>query len=116
MYEELMEKYKANMMQLAEDAFDELVASRMPYLEDDKIHNVEWRTGDVVKKLISGDYELDGGFLTVKQDGFIIPIRVTSFEWDQFRIGLIKLMPECPKDKEIEMLRNRIGELVKGGY
>lgn len=107
--EDSVSSFKEIASRALEDLMDELVAKRLPYLEDDRGYNVEYRANDIVRKLIEGDYSLDEkGFLRVKQEGFFMVIKVSSCQWDNLRKELIKLMPECPKDKEIENLKMQL--------
>lgn len=115
--QELIADYKVKMMKIAEDAFNDIVLDRAPYLESDTVMNVEFRTNNVLHSMLSGAFEVrDDGYIQVHQEGFLITTKVTAHEWDGYRRELIKLMPGCPKDKEIELLKSRIKELELAWY
>jgi hypothetical protein len=53
-YTQQCENFKSKMKEIAEQAFDEIVSDRLPWLESDTQQNVELRTQDVVSKLLAG--------------------------------------------------------------
>lgn len=115
-YTKQCEEYKAVMKSLAEQVFDEVVSDRLPWLESDTHQNIEFRTQDVVEKLLAGNYVVEGDYLRTNETYCSVNIRVTEREWDNFRESLIKLMPECPKDAKIKMLEERIKQLESRMY
>jgi hypothetical protein len=125
MNDEMFEKFCADKVQLlksalqdaTKDAISEISNEYLPYVVDDALANVENRTNDVINKLLSGDYEVyEGGeYLIVQEPYAFINIRVSPYQWDIFRRELIKIMPKCPKDLEIENLKEQL-RIAYGKY
>lgn len=117
MQEETFEKFCADKVSIlkvalqdaAKEAIEEISNEYLPYVADDAICNVETTANNIIKKLLCGQYTVeDGKWLRVEEPHCFVNINVSSLVWDNFRKELIKLMPECPKDKEIESLKEQL--------
>ena len=106
--QEELKNFKQRILAAQEEAFDEMIHSRTPYLEQDTYANVEYRVDEAVQSLLAGNFTVDGDYLRIEQGGFYIRVQVTTYQWDCLRKELIKLMPKCPKDLEIESLKEQL--------
>lgn len=104
-----LKEFTQVLEQAAKEAITKVSDNYLPYISEDTECNVEHRTTEVIKKLLNGEFTVDSdGYLTVEQPHTFIRIAVTNYRWDKFRTELVKLMPKCPKDAEIEMLRETL--------
>lgn len=117
-YKDECAEFKKAMMATAEDAFDKIIADRLPWLESDTQANVEHRTQEIIEKMLAGKFVVNDGFMAVsdRSGRFLVRVAVTNMQWDDFRRELIRLMPECPKDKEIESLKEQIKMLERSAW
>lgn len=106
--EKELEKFTKVLRGAAEEAISVISHDYLPHLGTDTETNVEYRVDEVLRKLLNGDYTVEDGYLRVDEPYVSLNIKVTSYHWDKFRNELIKLMPKCPKDAEIEMLRETL--------
>ena len=123
MNDEMFEKFCADKVQLlksalqeaAKEAIGEISNNYLPYAAIDTFDNVAHRTNDIISKLLSGDYEVcEGGeYLLVQEPYAFISVKVTPYQWDNFRRELIKILPKCPKDLEIENLKEQLREAYR---
>jgi hypothetical protein len=118
MNDEMFEKFcadkvellKSTLQEAAKEAISEISNEYLPYVVGDTLDNVGHRAESIIAKMLSGDYEVceSGNSLTIKEPYAFISIRVTANQWDNFRRELIKIMPKCPKDLEIENLKSQL--------
>jgi hypothetical protein len=72
----------------------------------------------LVNKLVRGDFERHNvSSVVVKDDnGVGTRIHLTSHQYDNLRKNLIEAMPKCPKDLEIESLKQRLRHAYERNY
>ena len=88
----------------------------LPHIEGDTEANITWRTNRCMTNILNGQYELDGGYLTVLDDNFIqvrIPFKqeyngIGRKLFDQFKDEIV--------DNEIELLQQEIKRLKSQLY
>ena len=110
---QITEELKAEIAKATKEKFDEIYCDYLPYLEDDTIQNVAARTERVIEYLLSGKFEFkDDTTAVIGVPGEIdVRVKITSEQWDGIRSKLLEAMPACPKDLEIQSLKNQIEAL-----
>ena len=104
--EEQLEVFTRTIKGAAEEAISQISYEYLPFVGSDTESSVEMRTNAVIEALLAGRYEVgNNGYLQCKEPYAFISINVTEHLWDNFRKELVRLMPYCPKDKEIAALR-----------
>lgn len=109
-YNEIVNSFKEEAKKAVDDAMSEIHCELMPYIESDTHSNVERISQRVVEALIAGKFEHDGEHFIVKGafEDVECRIRISTNQYDSVRKSLIDVMPKCPKDLEIESLKERI--------
>jgi hypothetical protein len=93
---------------------DEIIANAytdiLPHVLEDTDCNIQYRTVNAVENLLSGNFEINGDYLNIPCSTGDVRVRVklTAHEYDGLRTSLIKVMPQCPKDLEIESLKKQL--------
>lgn len=110
-------KLKEALQDAAKDVIQDISNEYLPYVAEDTVCNVEHRVNQIIKKLLCGQFTVeDGKWLRVEEPHCFVSIGVSTHVWDDFRKELIKLMPECPKDKEIESLQMQLKQANERRY
>lgn len=113
---EQIEEFKKQMRGAVNDVLDRAYCEILPHVENDTFMNVGLRSQALIKKLLGGQFKktTQENTIIVSDDNFIdVAITLTSDEYDRIRHNLISAMPSCPKDLEIEALKNKIAEYEK---
>ncbi len=106
----IINEFKSNLSRIAEDAISDVYMDVLPHVESDTFMNVQYRSNEVVKNMLSGAFKrVDENTVSVVDGNNIaVEIKITDDKWDSIRRKLIEVMPSCPKDLEIESLKNQI--------
>ena len=108
-YKVILERFKVDTKDLLDGALSDIYCDYLPYVENDTTCNIAIKTQDVIESIIAGKFTRGNNCVTVRSsDGVSIEIKMTSNEYDNIRKSLIEIMPECPKDLEIESLKKTI--------
>ncbi len=112
-YTELLEKFKTDAANAVKDMTDAIHGDLLPHVEEDTIMNVDYRAQEAVNKLLEGKFEkISEHHVSVQlHSGIHVPIRITSNQYDSLRKSLLEVMDACPKDLEIQSLKDQIKHL-----
>lgn len=106
--EQILNEFKAKMMTEMEEAIGDLYSNVLPHVENDNYMNVQHRSDEIIKALMSGTFQKDDngkGVYVADSNGVGVYLKITDYMYDTMRTNLIKAMPVCPKDMEIESLK-----------
>ena len=111
-------KAKEKLTEVAKEALSDVWNELLPHALSDTTVNVQYCAEDALRKLIQGNFIFEHGYAKVDCGDYSIDIRldITSGQYDELRKSLIRIMPKCPKDLEIESLREQLREAYKSGY
>tara|TARA_R110000822_G_scaffold151507_2_gene290657 strand:+ start:2467 stop:2838 length:372 start_codon:yes stop_codon:yes gene_type:complete len=105
--EQLINEFKEEMFKRAEETISRLYSDVLPHVENDTYMNVQYRTEDIVKSLMSGTFKKDPdgkGVYVTDSNGVGVHLNITAMMYDNMRENLIQIMPTCPKDLKIKSL------------
>ena len=105
--EQLINEFKEKMIKEVDEAISYLYSDVLPHVENDTCMNVQYRTEDTIKNLISGTFQKDPdgkGVYVTDNNGVGVHLYITDMMYDNMRENLIKAMPVCPKDLKIKSL------------
>lgn len=104
-----LENFTKVLKGAAEEVIHNISNDYLPHVGEDAECNVSHRTNEVVRMLLEGKYSVEyEGYLTLNEPYAFINVGITNRQWDDFRKELIKIMPACPKDLEIESLKEQL--------
>jgi hypothetical protein len=117
-YNNLINKFKEDVLEIVDAHVSKLHTDFAPHLQQDTDYNVSSIASTLVNKLVRGDFERHNeSSVVVKDDnGIGTYIRLTSHQYDSLRKNLIEVMPECPKDLEIESLKEQLQHAYERNY
>jgi len=109
-----LEKVINNGKEKLKSAIDDIIAETytdiLPHACFDTEFNISYRAEGAIRNLIEGRFEIDGDYLRIPCSTGDISVRVklSTSEYDRLRKSLIEVMPQCPKDVEIESLKEQL--------
>ncbi len=106
--EQLINEFKAKMVKEMEESIGDLYSDVLPHVENDTYINVQNRSDEIIKALMSGTFQKDdngNGVYVADSNGVGVYLKITDYMYDTMRSNLIEAMPICPKDMEIESLK-----------
>jgi hypothetical protein len=117
-YNNLINKFKEDVLEIVDAHVSKLHTDFAPHLQQDTDYNVSYIASTLVNKLVRGDFERHNETSVVVKDdnGIGTYIRLTSHQYDSLRKNLIEVMPECPKDLEIESLKEQLKHAYGRNY
>lgn len=101
-------EFKKKMLIAQTEALDACYLETLPHAESDLFVNVASRSESVINKILSGDFvesHRDCGVAVTDDNGITTHISIDTHQFDNLRMALVKAMPKCPKDLEIESLK-----------
>lgn len=111
-FESLVTDFKSIAENALEESIGEIYTKLLPHTTDDTLQNVSIIAEDIVEKLLCGDCEqTESGIKVIDKNGIACFLSITPHEYDKLREALLKAMPVCPKDLEIEALKKEIETL-----
>lgn len=117
--EQLINKFKEKMIKEVEETISHLYSDVLPHVENDTYINVQYRTEDIIKALMSGTFQKDPdekGVYVADNNGLGVYLCITDSMYDTMRENLIKAMPVCPKDLKIKSLELTIKHMQDNSY
>lgn len=106
--EQILTEFKAKVIKEIKESIDCVYTDILPHIENDTYMNVQYRSNEIIKALISGEFKKDDsgrGVYVADSNGVCVYLNVTDYMYDNMRKSLIEAMPVCPKDMEIESLK-----------
>lgn len=113
-----LKEFADNIRKQAEEALTDFECEVLPYVAEDTAMNAVFRSEDIVRKLIAGQFEIDDGYAIVEMGHEInqrIRIQFSDRIYDELRDSIIERMDECPKDAKIRSLEAEIEQLYRRG-
>ena len=111
-FEEILETFKKNMKRITDDTMSDIIGGYLPYAEDDKVSNVEFRTRDWLKAFFNG-----------QADEYIKCPMLSEFDCRKARLLIYQehkgeIIELLGKDfeHEIEILQNRLQSAYRHSY
>ena len=109
-YTEMMERFKKDAYTAVDEAINTIHCEMAPHLDSDTDSNVCFQTSEVVTSI------LRGGFTRVDENtveahgysGVSVRVNMTDSQYDNIRKNLLEAMPACPKDLEIQSLKDQL--------
>ena len=109
-YSEIMERFKKDALAAVSESIDKIHCDIAPHLDSDTDSNVCFQTSEVVTSILSGGFtRVDDN--TVEANGYSgvsVRVTMTDLQYDNIRKNLLSAMPACPKDLEIQSLKDQL--------
>jgi light-regulated signal transduction histidine kinase (bacteriophytochrome) len=117
-YKEILDQFKKDTEKLVKDAVIKIYTDMLPHIEDDTEMNVQHRSEDIIKNLLAGNVEFyKENTVKVKDtNGVGVYLTITDNRYDNIRKKLLEVMPTCPKDLEIQSLKERLKRAYERNY
>ena len=117
-YTEMMERFKKDAYTAVDEAFDTIHCDMAPHLDTDTDSNVAHQAGEIIRGLLEGNFERVGesGVMVSGYSGISVFVNMTDFEYDRIRKNLLEVMPACPKDLEIQSLKDQLSRAYDRSY
>jgi len=117
-YTEMMERFKKDAYMAVDEAFDTIHCDMAPHLDTDTDANVSFQASEIVTGILSGNFTRvdDQTVCASSHSGISVFITMTTAEYDNIRKNLIDAMPACPKDLEIQSLKDQLSRAYDRDY
>ena len=108
--EKHLSNFSKDIERAASCAISNALTDCLPHILSDTEFNIEYRSQDAIRNLIAGNFEREGNYLNIMcgTGDLRVRLEVSSYEYDNIRKSLIEVMPECPKDLEIQSLKEQL--------
>ena len=109
-YAEMMERFKKDALAAVDEAINTIHCDMAPHIDTDTDANVSIQASEIVTGILSG------GFTRVDENtveahghsGVSVRVTMTDSDYDNIRKTLLAAMPACPKDLEIQSLKDQL--------
>ena len=109
-YTEMMDRFRADAYTAVDEAIHTIHCDFAPHLDTDTDANVSHQAGELIKGILGGEFERvdENAVMVSGHSGISVLITMTTAEYDNIRKNLVDAMPACPKDLEIQSLREQL--------
>ena len=109
-YTEMMERFKKDAYTAVDEAINTIHCEMAPHLDTDTNGNVSYQASEIVTDILGGRFQRvdDQTVLAAGHSGISVFITMTTNEYDNIRKNLLSAMPACPKDLEIQSLKDQL--------
>ena len=109
-YTEMMKRFKKDAYTAVDEAIDTIHCDMAPHLDTDTDANASYQASEIVKDILSGNFSRvdDQTVCASSHSGISVFITMTTADYDNIRKNLVDAMPACPKDVEIQSLREQL--------
>jgi hypothetical protein len=109
-YTEMMERFKKDALAAVNESISTIHCEIAPHLDTDTDANVSHQAREIVKGFLSGNFQrVDEQTACASSHSCIsVFITMTTAEYDNIRKNLVDAMPACPKDLEIQSLKDQL--------
>jgi len=109
-YTEMMERFKKDAYTAVDEAISTIHCEMAPHLDTDTDGNVSHQASEIVTEILSGNFQRvdDQTVCASGHSGISVFITMTTAEYDNIRKNLLSMMPACPKDLEIQSLKDQL--------
>ena len=117
-YTEMMERFRKDAFSAVDEAINTIHCDIAPHLDTDTDSNVTFQAGDIIREILGGNF-LRVDFFTVivtGHSGISVTVTMTNMDHDRIRKNLLEVMPACPKDLEIQSLKDQLSRAYDRDY
>ena len=109
-YTEMMERFKKDAYTAVDEAINTIHCEMAPHLDTDTNGNVSYQASEIVTDILGGRFQRvdDQTVLAAGHSGISVFITMTTNEYDNIRKNLLEAMPACPKDLELQSLKDQL--------
>ena len=109
-YTEMMKRFKKDAYTAVDEAIDTIHCEIAPHLDTDTGANVSHQAGELIKGILGGEFEKvdENAVMVSGHSGISVLITMTDSQYDNIRKNLLEAMPACPKDLEIQSLKDQL--------
>ena len=109
-YTEMMERFKKDALAAVNESIDRIHCDIAPHLDTDTDANVSHQAGELMKGILGGEFERvdENAVMVSGHSGISVLIAMTTAEYDNIRKNLLSMMQACPKDLEIQSLKEQL--------
>jgi len=109
-YTEMMDRFRADACTAVDEAIHTIHCDFAPHLDTDTDANVSHQAGELIKGILGGEFERvdENAVMVSGHSGISVLITMTTAEYDNIRKNLVDAMPACPKDLEIQSLKDQL--------
>ena len=109
-YTEMMERFKKDAYTAVDEAINTIHCDMAPHLDNDTEFNVSIQASEIVTGILSGKFNRvdDQTIRASSYNGISVLITMTTNEYDNIRKNLLSAMQACPKDLEIQSLKDQL--------
>ena len=109
-YSELSERLHKDAHKAVDAAISAIYCDLVPHINDDTRRNVSFQAGAIVRSILSNGFTRvdDRTVCASTRTGIDTFVTMTSAQHDNIRQSLLAAMPACPKDLEIENLKEQL--------
>ena len=109
-YTEMMDRFRADAYTAVDEAIHTIYCDFAPHLDTDTDANVSCQASEIVTEILSGNFQRvdDQTVCASGHSGISVFITMTTAEYDNIRKNLLSMMQACPKDLEIQSLKEQL--------
>ena len=109
-YTEMMERFKEDAYTAVDEAINTIHCDMAPHIDTDTDANVSIQASEIVTGILSGNFKRvdEQTICASSHNGISVFITMTTNEYDNIRKNLLEAMPACPKDLEIQSLKDQL--------
>jgi len=109
-YTEMMERFKKDAYTAVDEAIDTMHCDMAPHLDTDTDLNARYQASEIITGILGGNFQRvdDQTVCASGHSGISVFITMTTAEYDNIRKNLVDAMPACPKDLEIQSLKDQL--------
>jgi hypothetical protein len=109
-YTEMIKRFKKDAYTAVDEAINTIHCDMAPHLDNDTEFNVSIQASEIVTGILSGKFNRvdDQTIRASSYNGISVLITMTTNEYDNIRKNLLSAMQACPKDLEIQSLKDQL--------
>ena len=109
-YTEMIKRFKKDAYTAVDEAINTIHCAMAPHLDNDTEFNVSIQASEIVTGILSGKFNRvdDQTIRASSYNGISVLITMTTNEYDNIRKNLLSAMQACPKDLEIQSLKDQL--------
>ena len=115
MLQEILKKAGEDFKKVADEAVSDVITQYLPHALTDTDANVWHRTNNAIENLIAGKFKREGNYIYINcgsDFNAMVNIKMSTYTYDNLRKSMLEIMPQCPKDLEIKMLKDTVEQLM----
>jgi len=112
-YQEIVKELDARIQKSVTEACERVHSEIVPYINDDTESNARFRAVDIVRKIIRGEFDVDGS--RIKVDGWVVD-SLTDNDYDRVVDALAARAGDQAKDMKIARLERLLSEAMNKNH